>query len=323
MGSHVVDALLASQRNPVGHIVVLDDLSGGSVRNVPEDPRVEFIEGSITDVTILERLFKQHSFEQVFHLAAYAAEGLSHFIRGFNYENNLLGSVRLINASVNHGVKTFVFTSSIAVYGNGEPPFVESKSPTPIDPYGIAKYSVELDLMAAHELFGLNYVIFRPHNVYGEKQNVSDPYRNVIGIFMRRLMEGKSMPIFGDGSQRRAFTYVGDIAPAIAESPMIPESLNQVFNVGSDDHHSVRELADLVAKAMGTEASFEFRELRHEAHTAYCDHSKMRRVFPSLTDTSLEEGLTRMATWVRSHPLEPSKPFRNIEVERQLPPSWR
>src|SRR5205085_459506 len=155
-------------------VVALDDLSGGFRDNV--NAKAQFIEGSVTDAGLIDKLFSKHKFDHVFHLAAYAAEGLSHFIRRYNYENNLLGSMTLINASVNHNVKCFVFTSSIAVYGKNQLPMTEELVPQPEDPYGISKYAVELDLRAAHEMFGLNYIVFRPHNVYGERQNIADRY---------------------------------------------------------------------------------------------------------------------------------------------------
>jgi UDP-glucose 4-epimerase len=156
IGAHVVNSLVAQ-----GHsVVVLDDLSGGFQENV--NPKARFIKGSINDYTLLEGLFSEERFDYVYHLAAYAAEGLSHFIKRFNYTNNVLGSVNLINQSVLHKVKCFVFTSSIAVYGKGQLPMREDMVPMPEDSYGIAKYSVEMDLKATHEMFGLNYVIFRP-----------------------------------------------------------------------------------------------------------------------------------------------------------------
>ena len=136
----------------------MDDLSGGFRDYVPDG--VKFVEGSVTDAALVKKLFAENNFDYVFHLAAYAAEGLSHFIKHFNYTNNLLGSVNLINASVNHGVKCFVFTSSIAVYGKNQLPMTEDAVPQPEDPYGIAKYAVELDLKEAHEMFGLNHVDF-------------------------------------------------------------------------------------------------------------------------------------------------------------------
>src|SRR5437016_153564 len=210
IGSHVADEALR-----LGHkVVVLDDLSGGFETNVPRE--AIFVRGSILDHDLIERLFDRYNFTYVYHLAAYAAEGLSHFIKRFNYSNNLIGSVNLINASVNYGVKRFVFTSSIAVYGAGQTPMTEEMTPLPEDSYGIAKLAVEKELKISHEMFGLDYVIFRPHNVYGERQNIGDRYRNVVGIFMNQLLRGEPMTIFGDGTQQRAFTHVSDLAPIIA-----------------------------------------------------------------------------------------------------------
>src|SRR5580704_697308 len=198
IGSHVASQLLKQGHSVVG----LDDLSGGFEDHVPLG--THFVKGSINDEALINRLFAEHRFEYVFHLAAYAAEGLSHFIKRFNYTNNLLGSVNLINASVNTGtVKCFVFTSSIAVYGLNQLPMSEEAVPQPEDPYGIAKYAVELDLKESHEMFGLNHVIFRPHNVYGENQNLGDRYRNVIGILINKPRKAHRWRTLGTGRQTR------------------------------------------------------------------------------------------------------------------------
>jgi UDP-glucose 4-epimerase len=317
LGSHLVDYLLDSQGLDV---VAMDDLSGGSRENV--NPRAAFVEGSVVDDALIRSLFAKHHFRYVYHLAAYAAEGLSHFIRNFNYTNNLIGSVNLINASVNHQVETFVFTSSIAVYGAGQVPLTEDTVPKPEDPYGIAKLAVEQDLAAAHEMFGLNYVVFRPHNVYGERQNLGDKYRNVVGIFMKQIMEGNDLTIFGDGEQRRAFTYVGDIIPGIAQSASIVEAKNRVFNVGSDEHNSVNELAEIVIRSLGKSAKIRHVEARNEVKIAYSDHSRFKAVFKDSTHTSLEEGVRRMAAWAKTAPIRKSGDFSNIEIPLKLPPVW-
>ncbi|HEY8241031.1 MAG TPA: NAD-dependent epimerase/dehydratase family protein [Kiritimatiellia bacterium] len=317
MGSHVVDALLAKRCE----VVALDDLSGGFADNV--DPRARFVEGSILDNALVEKLFVQHRFDYVFHLAAYAAEGLSHFIRRFNYQNNLIGSVNLINASVKHEVKCFVFTSSIAVYGGIPPPMVESAQPQPEDPYGVAKFAVELDLRAAHEMFGLNYAVFRPHNVYGERQNIGDRYRNVLGIFMNQVMQGQPMTIFGDGKQTRAFSYIGDVAPAIVESAWRPDGYNEVYNVGADEWHDVNELAELVAEAFAVKPDIRHLPARLEVVHAYASHEKIARKLGFRAVTSLRDGVKRMATWARAKGPRKSKEFSAIEVDRNLPPSWK
>ena len=320
IGSHVVDELLQ-----MGHdVLALDDLSGGFTDNV--NPGAQFVHGSICDHELVDRLFAEHRFDYVFHLAAYAAEGLSHFIKRFNYTNNLIGSVNLINASVNAGtVKCFVFTSSIAVYGTNRVPMTEDMVPQPEDPYGIAKHAVSQDLRCSHEMFGSHYIIFRPHNVYGERQNIGDRYRNVVGIFMNQIMQGEPMTIFGDGQQPRAFSHVTDVAPIIARSVERPEAYSQVFNVGGDATYTVNHLAEVVADAMGTPLDVQHLPARKEVADAYCSHEKARRVFGDLMPgITLEEGVARMAAWARGSTVQltPSI-FRGIEVWKGMPPSWR
>jgi UDP-glucose 4-epimerase len=318
LGSHVVDALI--QR---GHdATVLDDLTGGFRANVPAAAR--FIHGSVTDASLVDAVFAEGAFTHVFHLAAYAAEGLSHFTRRFNYTNNVIGSVNLLNASVNTGVRTFVFTSSIAVYGaNPELPVTEAMAPKPEDPYGIAKYAVELDLRACHEVFGLDYIIFRPHNVFGPRQNIGDRYRNVVGIFMNQILQNQPMTIFGDGTQTRAFSFVDDVAPLIAEAVDVADARNQVFNVGADEPCSLNELVGLVAAAMEVRAEVEHLAPRHEVRHIYADHSHVRRVFGSRQGTPLRDGLARTAAWVRQHGSRTALRFEGIEIARNLPAAWR
>jgi UDP-glucose 4-epimerase len=316
LGSHVVDALVGRGEN----VVVLDDLSGGFPENVA--PGAAFVQGSILDPGLLTRIFQEHRVRHVYHLAAYAAEGLSHFVRRFNYENNLIGSVNLINASVNFDVECFVFTSSIAVYGPNQVPMHEDLVPAPEDPYGIAKLAVERDLRACHAQFGLPFVIFRPHNVYGERQNIGDRYRNVIGIFMNQIMRGEPMTIFGDGRQTRAFTYAGDIAPVIAAAAWVPAAHGQVCNVGADTPYEVRELAQRVAVAMGVDPDIRFLDARNEVVHAYSTHDNVRAYFDCPPETPLDAGLARMAAWAKQVGARQSQPFGEIEVRRGLPASW-
>ena len=316
IGAHVTNDLVR-----MGHdVIVLDDLSGGFEDNV--NPEATFVQGSITDVELIDRLFLEHNFDYVYHLAAYAAEGLSHFIRRFNYENNLIGSVNLINASIKHEVRCFVFTSSIAVYGALEPPMREDQYPHPEDPYGVAKFAVEQDLRAAHDMFGLDYVVFRPHNVYGEYQNLGDRYRNVVGIFMKQLMQGAPLTVFGDGKQTRAFSYIGDISPHIANSVNVPEACGEVFNVGADQEYTVNELAETVMEAMDIRGELHHLDPRNEVMHAFADHAKAQRVFDIHADTSLIDGLSKMARWARQAGIRKSAKFENLELTEKLPPIW-
>jgi UDP-glucose 4-epimerase len=317
IGSHVADRLI--ERG--ARVVVFDDLSGGFRRNVPA--AAEFRQGSIADPKAVDALFDEFGFRWVFHLAAYAAEGLSPFVRRFNYETNLLGSVHLINASVNHDVECFVYTSSIAVYGSAGPPFREDQPPRPEDPYGIAKWAVEQDLRAAGDRFGLPSVVFRPHNVYGPRQNLSDPYRNVIGIFLAQARAGRPCTIFGDGSQVRAFTEISDVAPLIARSVDVPAARGETFNIGADRECTILELAREVQRAVGREVGVEHLPPRDEVHRAVSDHAKLRRVFGGESEVSLAEGIGRMARWAETVEPAPPRTIGELEIERGLPPSWR
>lgn len=317
IGSHVTEQLVLQGNR----VTILDDLSGGFLDNVI--PGAEFVQGSINDVELVNELFQTKRFEYVFHLAAYAAEGLSHFIKRFNYNNNLIGSVNLINASINHNVHCFVFTSSIAVYGTSpELPMTEETLPHPEDPYGIAKLAVEQELRVCKDMFGLDYIIFRPHNVYGERQNIGDKYRNVVGIFMNQLLQGKPMSIFGDGEQTRAFSYIKDVAPIIAESINTPEAYNQVFNIGAEIPYSVNALAEAVAVAMGVDPHMVHLPPRNEVMHAYSSHEKIWNYFGENKTHTLDEGLSKMAAWVRQYGARSSKEFENIEVMKNFPQAW-
>jgi UDP-glucose 4-epimerase len=317
MGSHLARELLA-----LGHsVVILDDLSGGFRENVPTG--AELVVGSVTDHVLVNALFARNRFDYVFHLAAYAAEGLSHFIKRFNYENNLIGSINLINASVNYEVRCLVFTSSIAVYGTNQLPMTEDIQPQPEDSYGIAKYAVELDLQESRSMFGLNYIVFRPHNVYGEHQNTGDRYRNVIGIFINQLLQDQPMTIFGDGEQTRAFTYIGDIAPLMARSVLVPEAYNQIFNVGADKPYTVNYLAEVVAETLGRPCRKIHLDARQEVKHAFSSHEKVERILGARARIPLEEGVRKMAAWAKQVGPRKSQTFEPIEIAKNLPPSWR
>ena len=316
IGSHVAQACL--DRGMI--VTAVDDLSGGFLRNVP--PGVRFVQGDLRDVNFVKSLFAEKRIDYIYHLAAYAAEGLSHFIRRFNYETNLLASINLLNEAVRHDVECFVFTSSIAVYGAGQSPLREDMLPRPEDPYGISKLAVELDLEAAHRMFGTKYVIFRPHNVYGERQNLADRYRNVIGIFMNQVMRGEPMTIFGDGLQTRAFSHVDDVAPIIAQSVLNPAAMNQVFNVGADTPYSVLELAGVVASVFGVPMNVTHLPPRQEVLHAWSDHSKVANCFGKKPSVDLVTGIKRMADWARAvGPTEPVR-FGEVEISKNMPPSW-
>lgn len=318
IGSHVAEELLKRGNK----VTTLDDLSGGFQENIVEG--VQFVNGSVTDADTVERLFEQNDFQYVYHLAAYAAYGLSHFIKRFNYINNLIGSVNLINASINYGVKCFVFTSSIAVYGSSPIlPVTENSRTHPENPYSIAKLAVEQELMLDKSMFDLNFIIFRPHSVYGERQNIGDRYRNVVGILMNQILQEKPMTIFGDGSQTRAFSYISDVAPLMAEAVENPMAYNEIFNIGADQPYSINELALSVAHAMGVKPDIRHLPPRNEVKDIYSSHAKLQNVFGKRQQTHLNEGLRRMAEWVKQHGARQSKKFDYVEVSKNFPAAWQ
>ena len=229
----------------------------------------------------------------------------------------------MINASVNHEVKCFVFTSSIAVYGKNQLPMTEEMVPMPEDPYGIAKLAVEQELKVSHEMFGLDYIVFRPHNVYGERQNIGDRYRNVVGIFMNQIMQNQPMTIFGNGEQTRAFTYIQDVTPIIADAPFNPAALDRVFNIGADTPYTVNELAKQVSRAMGVPTNVKHLEPRNEVKHAFSSHKRLEEVFGYKAKVSLEQGVVNMARWARSVGAKRSKLFGKVEILKNMPKSWR
>ena len=211
----------------------------------------------------------------------------------------------------------------IAAYGAATKlPMEEDAPQNPEDPYGIAKHAVEQDLRAAHAMFGLDYVIFRPHNVYGPRQNIADKFRNAVGIFMNQLLRGESITIFGDGKQTRGFSYISDVAPVIAIAPFISGARNNDFFVGRDEQTSLNDLSAMVARAMGKPLRREYLPRRHEVTHAYASHVKLRCVFNPPEPVGLADGLNRTAAYaLRLGSFEPTG-YSAIEVRRNLPPSW-
>jgi UDP-glucose 4-epimerase len=303
-------------------VVATDDLSGGFMENVPAE--ADWVPGDLRDGHFVTRLWQTRGpFDYVYHLGAYAAEGLSHFIRAYNYQTNLVASMHLLNEAVkSRQCRCFVFTSSIAVYGKGQLPMTEDMVPQPEDPYGISKYAVEMDLRAAHEMFDIDWIVFRPHNVYGERQNIADKYRNVIGIFMNQLLQGQPMTVFGDGLQTRAFSHVDDVAPIIARSPLVRAAYNRVFNIGADTPYTILQLAEEIAAALDKPINLKHLPARNEVLHAFSDHTRVRETFNPTAPVSLRTGIRRMAEWVRSRgPATPVR-FSNIEIRDKLPAGW-
>ncbi len=321
LGSHFSTYLLDKGYEVIG----IDNLSGGYEDHV--DKRMldagDFHTFDLLDSASLDKVFATHQPEYVYHFAAYAAEGLSPFIRNFNYNNNLISSINVINCCIKYSAKKIVFASSMAVYGIGKPPFEESQVPNPVDPYGIAKYAVEMDLQQAYDQFGLRYSIVRPHNVIGTNQNIWDKYRNVIGIWIRESLAGNPIVIFGDGTQKRAFS---DIQFYMSPFEKLIETEDcDIFNIGADHEYELREVAALVQKIandLGYNPEIKHVEPRHEVKDAYSNHDKAKQRLGFEDKTNIEKTIRDMFTWAMQQPVRETK-IMEYEVDKNMYSFWK
>ncbi len=310
LGSHLAEHLVKKGHNVVG----IDNLSGGYVENVPEG--VKFYQTDLLDHSGVEHIIRDNDIDFIYHFAAYAAVGLSPFIRRFNYQNNVIASANLINSSIKHNVKKFIFASSMDVYGEQKPPFFEYMTPAPMDPYGIAKYAVEMDLANANRQFGLKYTIIRPHNVIGPKQNIWDRYRNVAGIWIRKAMAQEPLTIYGDGEQKRAFSDVKFYMKPFELLMTNSDTDSQIINIGADKECSINDLAaivqDVAHDKMGLRPPLKYLEPRDEVKNMWCNHDKARILLDFKDGTCLYTLIDETWEWAKN--ITP-KPVKTMEYE--------
>lgn len=318
IGSNFCEYLINNIENI--HIVGVDNLSGGYIENVPK--QVEFIKADLTDIEDQKMIKQIFPFDYIFHFAAYAAEGLSPFIRQFNYKNNVITTAFLVNCGIEYNVKRFIFTSSMAVYGDGEVPFEENHLPAPIDPYGVAKYACEMDLEIASRQHGMEYCIIRPHNVYGKNQNIWDPYRNVLGIWMYKSINNEPMTIYGDGENTRAFTYIDDILPCLWRAAIKTEAKNQIINLGGIRHTSLNETVEIMKNITGNN-NIVYLEPRHEVKHAWCTHKKSIEILEYNEKITLEQGIQLMWEWVKECPKRERKFWTEYELDNDIYSYWK
>jgi len=318
LGSRLADWII--ENHPDYKVIGIDDLSGGFKENV--HPKVNFWQMDLSDHPI-ENCFEYHKPDYVFHFAAYAAEGLSPFIRKYNYTNNLISTANIVTQCIKHDVKRLVFTSTMAVYGHGEGGiFHEDMRRNPIDPYGIAKMGCERDIEIANEQHGLDYCIIRPHNVYGAKQNIWDKYRNVLGIWMYYHLNGKPITIFGDGTQKRAFSYIDDSIEPLWNAAVRPEASKQIINLGGIHEYSINEAADILSEVMGG-AEKVYLEGRHEVHTAVPTYQKSIDILGFEHKHDLKEGLEKMWTWAQQQPMRERFVWPKYELDKGIYSFWK
>ena len=317
IGARMADWILDNK--PEYEVVGIDNLSGGFRENI--DERVIFYELDCAAAEI-KSVFEKHEPSYVFHFAAYAAEGLSPFIRKYNYQNNLLATANIVNECIRFGVERLVFTSSMAVYGQGNPPFDEADQPMPIDPYGVAKYACEMDIAIAGEQHGLDWCIIRPHNVYGIKQNIWDTYRNVLGIWMYQHINDLPLSIFGDGSQKRAFSFIDDILLPLWNAATAPEASKEIINLGSAIEYSILEASKVLTQVMGGGDTL-FHEQRHEVKYAHPTWKKSVRLLGFEDKTELTTGLTIMWEWAQKQPYRDRFMWSEYELDKGIYDFWK
>lgn len=316
MGSWLVDELIKRGHSVTG----VDNLLGGYERNI--NSQSTFVKLDLRNFDETQKLCK--NIDIIFHLAAYAAEGQSVFSPAAINDLNIAPMNNLLVAAANNDIKKFVFTSSMAVYGSQKPPFDESLERKPDDPYGVGKAYCERMLEIFGHTYDIDYTIIRPHNVYGPRQNIYDPYRNVLGIWMNRIMRSKPPIVYGDGSQTRAFSYIKDIIPCLASAAFLQAAKNQVINLGSDEVISVNEACDLVMDVCQKRYKPTYVEERpNEVKHAYCTVQKSIDLLGYKTRHDLRSGLKEMYEWAET--LGPKEPTYTLplEITKKAPSTWR
>ena len=301
-------------------LIGVDDLSCGLRSNIPDG--VEWFRARLGRCGYgLDDLVRTWRPDIIYHFAAYAAECLSPFIRCYNYANNLVATAEVVNACLNYGVQRLVFTSSMAVYGRCVPPFDEDYHCHPIDPYGVAKLACEQDIQIAGEQHGLDWVIVRPHNVYGPGQVCTQRFRNVLGIWMDRHMHGLPLRIYGDGQQQRAFSYISDCLRPLYMTGMATSPSREVINLGGTRACSIQQAADTLIEVMGG-GELEYCEPRHEVRHAWSTWDKSVRLLHYRDATPLADGLAEMWAWASTREHEAAD-LPQFEVVDGLPRYWR
>ena len=326
MGAHLIDYLVKEVNHEV---FAVDDLSGGYIENV--NPKAHFTKLDLRNREKVEKYIQKIKPELLYYLAADASEGRSQFTPLSSTERNYLAYMYTVVPAIKHGLKKVVLTSSMSVYGAQKPPFSEDMLKKPEDIYGIAKSAMEDATGVLAKVHGFEYVIVRPHNVYGPKQNLADPYRNVIAIFINCILNNKHFYIYGEGNQKRAFTYIEDFTPYFAQSGFSKECNGEVINIGPKEEHTINELADVVLRVFFPDGNVpkhlkpQYLPLRpQEVMEAYCTNDKATKLLGYKTTVTLEEGVRKMIKWAKKKGPQKFRYLKNgVELEtKDLPKTW-
>lgn len=318
LGSHLAEKLISK-----GHTVVgIDNLLGGYLENVPH--ACEFIKLDLGNLDQIEPYF--NDVDLVIHSACTAYEGLSVFSPALVSQNTSQITTNVLSASIKNKVKKFIFMSSMARYGTQPSlPFKEDMEPRPQDPYGIAKYASELMVRNLSVVHNMDYVILVPHNIIGPRQKYDDPYRNVASIMINRILHNEQPIIYGDGEQKRCFSFIGDVVNPIIEACFSDSANGQVINIGPDEEFiTINELARIISKYMGWELNPIYVEARpQEVPDANCSADKARHLLKYKTSTSLEQGIGELVDWISRQPRREFEYHLPLEiVNDKTPKTW-
>jgi len=318
LGSHLAEAALHQGAAVVG----CDNLIGGELSNLPEG--IEYETADCCDVAAMTRLMKDC--DLVYHCAAIATEGLSVFSPALIAQHVYQNTAAMLAAAASNKVRRFVTCSSMARYGNGPTPFTEEQTPQPVDPYGIAKYASELLVRNVADTHGFEYSIAVPHNIIGPKQKYDDPYRNVASIMINRMLQGKQPIIYGDGGQKRCFSFVQDCVAPLMRMGSSDAAAGEVINIGPDEEYiSILDLASAIAGLLDFDLDPIFVPDRpREVRYATCSADKARRLLDYRTTVSLRDGLQSIIDWVRLNGTRPFQYHLPIEIDSALlPETWK
>lgn len=318
LGSHLADKYL----NEGWKVVGIDNMVGGDYDNIPDG--VEFYPHDLADRSIIDQGY-WNDVDLVVHSAALAHEGLSVFSPALIVESNVMATVNAVTAAVKNNAKRFVFLSSMARYGDLGTMFSEAMIPQPRDPYGIAKLASENLIRNICETHGVEWTIIVPHNIIGSRQKYDDPFRNVASIFANRMLQGKQPIIYGDGQQKRSFTFVADVVEPLYKASMMPETNGQIINVGPDQENcTIQTLAEMVARRL----SFDLEPIYvadrpNEVKVALCSSEKARSLLGYEAKTSQTDGISELVDWIKEKGAKPFEYHLELEiVNEKTPRTW-
>jgi len=326
MGSHLVDYLISRNYR----VIAIDNLSGGFKRNI--NPKSHFYNLDLRNKNKTINVIKHVKPELIYHLAADATEGRSQFTPILCTQNNYLAFLNTLVGAIKAGVKKVVLISSMSVYGNQNPPFSEDMPAKPVDIYGISKAAMEETTRVLSQVYGFEYTILRPHNCYGPRQNIADPYRNVIGIFINCMLQNKHFFIYGDGKQKRAFSYIDDITPYIAKAGFLKKTNKETINIGPQQECTINEIASIILGHFTDKNHRVPKDLKpiflpdrpQEVKDAFCTDEKARELLGFKQHVSLKEGIAKMVLWAKKLGPQKFKYLNNLELTtKKVPKTWR